>query len=802
MGGQNSPAIIGVRNGGDFLEALLGPASVETTDARGRNILHLASEAGRAASVDLILKSTKSLNQKDNEGKSALDLALERGDSISHAQAAERLILAGAWSENPLYTYFAPAVRSSNYNIRGADGMVPLHYMARERQAGYIDFLLEKDADVNIKNASGASPLHEAARSGNVKIMKALLDRGADVNTQDAKGNSVLHIAMPARSHREALSLFLANGANPNLRDEYGESALHIAVILNQSPEIVRLLLAGGADVSLRNSDGKTPLYLAVQEERGRHIPLLLSGKSDVFAADNNGITPFEKALLEKPALLPSLITNATVLQNDNEGNTILHIAIKRRAETEIIGIILDKKAAVNARNKAGDTSLHLAVRLNEQKPGELLLSRGADIFAPNTKGESSLYLSFSQDGGRSLNVRRWMFTSHTLSARDSLGNTALHYAAQWQFDAWIPMLVQMGSDTEAANGMGETPLFTAVRYNAPSTIKALVSSGADLHDRDSLGNTCLLAAVHWNAFEAASALIELGIDINAHALNGKTALHESVRLDINEIEGLLISRGADTEVRDTDGNTPFMEAVLAESPAAMERLVEKGADPNVRNFRGDTPLHLVSATGRSDMANLLLNWGLSIHAKNAQGRTPFLNALVSSARMVRTLLTKDRLSSPDDNGSSPLHIAVQAKAPVVMLETILAMGAKASSIDAEGRTPLRLAADMRDWEAARMLVASGSDVFLVAKDGKTPAEVALSSGEEGIQALFSGKAINARDMSGNTILHYAAREGTPGVIAQLINLGASKEVKNIASESPADIAQRWHHPEAVSLLH
>jgi ankyrin repeat protein len=799
--GQNSPAIIGIRNGGDFLKALLDPVSVETADAGGRNILHLASAAGRTGSVDIILSHTKSVNQRDNEGKSALDLALERTDSAAHAQIAERLILAGAWAENPLYTYFAPAVRSSNYNIRSADGMAPLHYMAREGYTGYITFLLENGADANIKNASGAAPLHEAARSGNVRIMEMLLDQGAEVNTQDAKGNSALHIAIPPASYQEALTLLLARGANPNLRDEHGESALHIAVILNRPPEAIGTLLSGGADVSIRNIEGKTPLYLAVQEERINLIPLFLSWKSDIFAADNNGLTPFEKALLEKPGVLPSLITSETVLQSDSAGNTILHIVLSRRADTETAGLILDKNAPVNARNKEGDTSLHLAVRLKEQKSGELLLSRGADIFAPNAKGESPLYLSFPRPGENASNLRRWMLTPQTLAVRDGLGNTALHYAAQWQADPWIPLLIQLGSDTASANATGETPLFTAVKYNAPSTIRTLVGAGANLHDRDSLGNTCLHAAVRWNAVDSAAALIDLGIDINSHALNGKTALHEAIRLGIGDIETLLISRGADIEVRDADGNTPFMEAVLAGFPAAMERLVEQGADPNVRNFRGDTPLHLASVMERTDMANLLLGWGLSIHARNAQGRTPFQNALVSSPRMVRTLLTKDRLSSPDDNGSSPLHIAVQEKAPLIMLRTMLEMGARTSSIDAEGRTPLRLAVDMREWEAAKLLTESGSDVFLAARDGKTPAGTALNCGDEGVRSLFSGKAINARDASGNTILHYAAQGGNTNAIVQLIKLGANKDSKNIASESPADIARRWRHPEAAALF-
>jgi ankyrin repeat protein len=800
--GGLSPARIGIGENGDFLKAILSPASLDSADSAGRTILHIASDAGNAAALDTILKAGKNaLTKKDNEGKTALDIALEQTNSRNHAEAAEYLILAGAVSGNPLYAYFAPAARSSNYNIRSADGMAPLHYIAREGYTGYINFVLEKNADVNIKNASGAVPLHEAARSGNIRVMETLLDHGAGINTQDAKGNSVLHIAVPPESHQEALELFLSRGANPNLRDEHGDSPLHILITLNRSPELVRILLQAGADVTIRNIDGKTPLYLAVQEERSNHIHQLLLYKSDIFAVDNNGVTPYERALGNNSPILYTLITDETVLQNDSQGNTVLHITIKHRESTEIVNYILDKKANVNARNKEGDTALHLAVRTNQIDTGELLLSRGADIFASNAKGESPLYLSFPQDGKNASELRRWMLTPQTLSTRDGLGNTALHYAAHWQFDQWIPLLILLGAPTEAANATGETPLFAAVKQNAPGTIRVLIANGANLEGRDTLGNTGLHAAVRWNAQRSAETLIDLGLDINSHALNGKTPLHDSIRLGMVDIENLLVSAGANLEVRDAGGNTPFIEAILTNFPGAMERLVERGADPNPRNFQGDTSLHLAAALSRNDMAVLLLNWGASIHARNSLGRTPFQNALATSPQIVRTLLTKDRLYSSDDYGNSPLHIAVQERAPLSIIKTILNLGAKISALDSEGRTPLRLAVDMEDWETAKLLADSGADVFLTARDGKNPAELAILQGGDAVRAIFSGKALNSKDASGNTVLHYAAQFGNTAIISQLIEMGASKGVKNIAAESPADIAQRWRHPDAAALL-
>ncbi|MDR1059550.1 MAG: ankyrin repeat domain-containing protein, partial [Treponema sp.] len=757
MPGNTSPAKSAVAGGGEFLRALLTRESLESADDSGKTILHLAAAAGRAASTDIILERDKNLTRRDKEGKTALDIALEHTGSRDHGETAERLILAGAYSEDPLFAYFAPAVRSSNYNIRGVDGIAPLHYTARQGYTGYTSFILEKKGDVNIKNASGAAPLHEAVRTGQIKTMEILLDGGADPNIQDAKGNSILHIAAPPEFHREAVGLLLSRGANPNLRDEHGESPLHIAIILNRSFEVVEALLAGGADPSIRNIDGKTPLYLAVENERINCVPLLLDYKSDIFAADNGGLTPYEMAIRVRQGVLPSLITPETVLQSDSGGNTLLHITIKNRGPAGILGLILDNRALVNARNKEGDTGLHLAVRLNEEEAGGLLLSRGSDIFAPNAKGESPLFLAFPPRGS----PRTWMLTPFTLSARDGLGNTALHYAAQWQFDSSIALMVKLGAGTEAANATGETPLFVAVKHDAPSTIRALVQAGALSSGRDSLGNSALHIAVQWNAGRAAEALLDMGLDINAHALNGKTPLHDAVRLRTEDIEGILIKRGAGLEVRDNDGNTPLMEAAAAGLPASMERLVELGADPAARNLKGDTPLHLAVALGRGDLAALLLGWGVSIHAKNSRGKSPFENALVSSPRMVRTLLTKDRLNAADDRGSSPLHIAVSAGAPPVMLKTILDLGARISVIDGEGRTPLRIAVDREDWETVKLLADSGADVFLAAGDGITPAELAIGKGSNAVRALFSGKAVNSRDSSGNTILHYAAQGGS-----------------------------------------
>jgi ankyrin repeat protein len=802
MPGIGSAALEGISRRGEFLDALLSAQSLESRDAEGRNILHLAALAGEPEAAARILEFWTKLPNPDimtpdHGGKTALDLAFSRPESRNHAEIAEMLILAGGRSGNAIYPYFAAAARTSNYNIRFYDGGTPLHFAARENYLGLIRFFIERMAEIDIKDASGATPLYEAARYGNLGALELLLSLGADPNVQDAKGNSVLHIAVPPEVHREVIGLLLAYQANPNLRDEHGDSPLHILIMLNREEGVLQSLLSGGAEVSTRNIDGKTPLYLAVEESRTGLIPLLLSYQSDVFAADNGGITPIAKALETQGPVLQALITPETVQQTDSAGNTILHTAIQKAADLRTITLILEQRALVDARNREGDTSFHLAVRMNRRETGELLMSRGADVFAPNARGETPLYLAFHAPDG----ARLWIINNHTIAARDGLGNGILHYAAQWKLDNHIPYLVQQGANVEAVNATGETPLFVGVKYNGASTIDTLVNAGASINTRDKLGNSALHAAVRWNNEEAARALIEGGIDVDSHALNGKTPLHDAVRLGITGLEALLVEKGADIEIRDAEGNTPFMEAVTAGYSPAAERLVDMGADPNTRNNQGDTPLHLAVSSGRTELVNMLLSWGAPIHARNSRGLTPFRIALTQSPRMVSTLLTKDRIQMADDDGASPLHIAVREGADPASVQVIIAQGGRLSPADSSGRSPLRLAVDADSWELAKILADAGADPFTMAGDGKTPGEIAIAKGPEAVQAVFSGGAINARDPSGNTILHYAARSGNAEIVAQLLRLGASKSIRNISAESPADIAKRWNRNEALAML-
>ncbi len=67
---------------------------------------------------------------------------------------------------------------------------------------------------------------------------------------------------------------------------------------------------------------------------------------------------------------------------------------------------------------------------------------------------------------------------------------------------------------------------------------------------------------------------------------------------------------------------------------------------------------------------------------------------------------------------------------------------------------------------------------------------------------LDRGANPNARDDRAYTPLHYAARAGAADAAAELLNRGAEASPLSDVGQTPIMIAQKYHHPEIVDLLH
>jgi ankyrin repeat protein len=141
----------------------------------------------------------------------------------------------------------------------------------------------------------------------------------------------------------------------------------------------VKAVLARGLDPNLHDPErGETGLIIAMRNDAMRVAKLLLAQPGlKVDEQSPNGNTALMMAALQKnkPAVLALLEKGAQV---NRPGWTALHYAAAA-GDIEIIKLLLERHAYIDAASPTGTTPLMLAAREGQEDAVKLLLEEGAD---------------------------------------------------------------------------------------------------------------------------------------------------------------------------------------------------------------------------------------------------------------------------------------------------------------------------------------------------------------------------------------------------------------------------------------
>lgn len=155
-----------------------------------------------------------------------------------------------------------------------------------------------------------------------------------------------------------------------------GHTLLHRAAGKGQIGS-VRLLLARKADLHATDKAGRTALHEAASLPDAATAVLLLEQGARFDATDGEGITPL--MLAAAVTLAERLLARPVMLeQADRAGRTVLHHAARER-RYEVMGLLLQRGADVNARDSLGRTPMHYAAATGYGRSVELLLQHGAN---------------------------------------------------------------------------------------------------------------------------------------------------------------------------------------------------------------------------------------------------------------------------------------------------------------------------------------------------------------------------------------------------------------------------------------
>ena len=789
----NSAFDIGLKQGTTFFDALLTTRTGDMRDIEGQSIIHYLVRNKNKQAIDFCIKKNIPLSVTDIKGVSPLTLAYSQKD-IDSVDIAAALILANAEPERGSHAYFEDAVKTRNLSMRFSDGQSPLHFAVIAGDKAIVQYLIREGASIQAKDISGSTPLHEAVRYGKTEIAVMLLDAGANVNARDSIGKTPLLIIMPDKTRRELYDMLLAHKADANAVDSFGDNCLHVATMTKTDVAVLEALASRGADVNGRNKKGVTPLAQAVEHKNTAHIAFFASKGADIHAEDVNGNTPFTRSLELGLDMTKTLINRTTVNTRDSIGNTPLHIAVFNKAGADQINYLLENGAEINARNRSGDSPLYMAVRQNNRLIGEMLLSRGADVFSTNTANYSPLRLALSAGG----DVQDWLLTSEVIRSVDGMGNTPLHYAAEWQLNDSAAVIIEKGASVNTQNTNGETPVFSAVKSDNADAIKLFVKNGANQNLRDYLGNTPLHSCVRWNAEKSALALLA-SADVNAKNLAGKTPLHEAARSRNTAMAELLLRSRADINSTDITGRTPLMDAVQSEDIRMADLLLKNGASPSIQEMYGRTAYHDAAETSNIDLIRLLRKSGGNPLARDIHGRTPLSLVLHKDMAIIRAVLGTD-VNLADSDGNTPAHIAVNSSVPARVFEELILAGYPVDRRNREGVTPLLLAVKQGKTDLARIALQKGADPFAKDNSSECAVSYALKHSADMLNMIVQIAGAK-RDIAGETVLHYAAREADLQTVQRLLSMGIDRTVKNISGETAYDTAVRWKRPDIAALL-
>ncbi len=259
---------------------------------------------------------------------------------------------------------------------------------------------------------------------------------------------------------------------------------------------------------------------------------------------------------------------------------------------------------------------------------------------------------------------------------------------------ARVQKLLRAGANVNTRDADGTTALMHSVIESDVAMMKLLLDSGAEVNAKNTQGSTALMyAAVH---LEKTRLLLGRGADVNAKGKGGATPMSVAVTtFGSTPVLKLLMMKGAQPENRlmvdaalkgdleairyllsvgvspgQADSRTVFA-AITAPCEECVRLLVENGAPVKGARLPGGGVLNETAKRAMPELSQFLLDHGASLDAKDREGFTLLMQAVLSMEppadrdRMVKWLLGKGvDVNAKNDRGDTAYLLAARMGSP------------------------------------------------------------------------------------------------------------------------------------------
>lgn len=212
-------------------------------------------------------------------------------------------------------------------------------------------------------------------------------------------------------------------------------------------------------------------------------------------------------------------------------GRTALHWAVKDLRK-DLIPVLLDAKANIEAPERQGKTPLAIACEGKDLEVVTMLVERGANVNVRDQIGGSPLL--WASGLGTPEMVKYLISKGAEVNVVDVNGMTPLLWASGIGGSETVAVLLSAGADVEVADRItGDTALMRAARTGRPETVKLLLGAKSKVNARNQVGMTPFMLAAASGSVEKLKLLKDAGADIAAKDVKGWNALdHARNRVD------------------------------------------------------------------------------------------------------------------------------------------------------------------------------------------------------------------------------------------------------------------------------
>ena len=275
-----------------------------------------------------------------------------------------------------------------NLNKANKYGKTPLIIAVEQADIKSVKKLLMKSVKIDHKDVYGDNALLIAARLGAADIVNSLVLAKAKVNTRDKLGNTSLMLSASNGDKRSVL-VFLKNKAALELRNKSEKKAIDLAS-QNKHADVVALLASHGSKVTVKDKPKNNKTLASLKQIRSMRSAdktkdQAYVGWSDLMIASWLGQSVVVAKLLK--------INPGAINDQDNEKHSALSRAVIK-GNAKVVAQLLKAGANTELKHKSGRTALLWAVEAEHIDVLKLLLDGGANINALTNLGDGALHLS------------------------------------------------------------------------------------------------------------------------------------------------------------------------------------------------------------------------------------------------------------------------------------------------------------------------------------------------------------------------------------------------------------------------